>query len=119
MNTELDTFRIKKGKEERAKEWMRALIQRRQECIQTLPREKMAFETIFMSEKEGRLFLSWFSIQGEQADSVESSEYEIDKLHCHFWDECIDQTYQLEKFEHVLTLAGESVEQSIKLAAKG
>lgn len=118
MVTEFDTFRIKVGKEDRAKEWMRVLNQRKEECIRTLPREKMALETIFMSERDGRLFISWFSIQGDNAENVDTSDHEIDKLHCQFWDECIDQTYKLDKFEHVLTLADHNVAKSLTLAAK-
>ena len=90
MKTEFDTFRIKLGKETRAREWMQVLRDRKAECIQTLEREKMVLETIFMTEKHGRLYLSWFSIQGDNAESVESSEHEIDKLHGAFWDECVD-----------------------------
>jgi len=49
---------------------------------------------------------------------VDTSDHEIDKLHCQFWDECIDQTYTLDKFEHVLTLADHNVAKSLTLAAK-
>ncbi|CZF85936.1 hypothetical protein GMA8713_03969 [Grimontia marina] len=57
MVTEFETFRVKVGKEERAKEWMRTITERKADCIATLSREKMALETIFMTEKDGRLFL--------------------------------------------------------------
>lgn len=65
----------------------------------------MILETIFMTEKDGCLYLSWFSIQGDNADSVDSSEHEIDKLHCAFWDECIDQAFKLVTSKHVITFA--------------
>jgi len=34
MNTEFTIFRVKKGKEKRAKEWMRQLASRRAECVE-------------------------------------------------------------------------------------
>lgn len=113
MNTEFDTFRIKLGKEDRAKEWMQSLCERKAECIETLEREKMVLETIFMTEKDGRLYLSWFSIQGDAHESVDTSDYEIDKLHCAFWDECIDTTFKLDTFQHVVTFAPAQVQHVI------
>lgn len=113
MKTEFDTFRIKLGKETRAREWMQVLRDRKAECIQTLEREKMVLETIFMTEKDGRLYLSWFSIQGDNAESVESSEHEIDKLHGAFWDECVDKTFTLDTFEHVVTFAPERMQKAL------
>jgi len=118
MKTEFDTFRIKQGKEARAKEWMQLLVSRKSECIETLNREKMGFETIFMTEKDGRMYLSWFSVQGESGESVDHSELEIDKLHCEFWDECIDTSFELDKFEHVVTFVPAAVEAALLEATK-
>lgn len=115
MKTEFDTFRIKLGKEDRAKEWMQLLRDRKAECIQTLEREKMVLETIFMTEKDRRLYLSWFAIQGDEPELVEASEYEIDKLHNAFWDECIDTSFKLDSFEHVVTFAPPAVQQALSL----
>ena len=103
MNIEFTTFRVLLGKEERAKEWMQALTQRREECIATLAREKMGLESIFMYEKGQRLFLSWYSIQGDYPADLESSEHEIDQLHSQFWDECIDTSYRPDDHTHVVS----------------
>lgn len=91
------------GKEARAKEWMQLLTARREECMQTLVREKIALETVFMYEKDSRLFLSWYAIQGDNSADVESSEFAIDKLHCQFWDECIDTSYKPDDHTHVVS----------------
>jgi hypothetical protein len=47
MKTEFTTFRIKKGKEKLAEEWLEELKKRQDECVKTLEREKMLFESIF------------------------------------------------------------------------
>lgn len=116
MVTEFDTFRVKEGKEERAKEWMKIITERKADCIKALTREKMALETIFMTEKDGRLFLSWFSIQGDNPEEVDTSNHEIDRIHCEFWKECIDTTYELDKFEYVVTFSPDNVSSSLKIA---
>ena len=47
MNTEFTLFRVKQGKEARANEWMQKPKQRREECIATLKREAMLYESVF------------------------------------------------------------------------
>ena len=116
MVTEFDTFRVKAGKEEAAREWMNTITQRKAECIKTLAREKMALESVFLTEKGGRLYLSWFSIQGSNPEDVDTSEHEIDKIHCEFWEECIDTTYEQAKFKHVVTFAPTIVDHSLNEA---
>jgi len=113
MITEFNTFRINKGKEGKAKEWMKTLLERKDDCIKTLTREKMALEAIFMTEKNGYLYLSWFSIQGKDGASASTSEHEIDKIHRQFWHECIDITFEQDILEHVVTFAPDSVQYSI------
>jgi L-rhamnose mutarotase len=108
LQIEFTTFRIIDGKEEQAKEWMRVLTARRDECVATLAREKMALESIFMYEKESRLFLSWYSIQGDNPADVESSEHGIDNIHCQFWDECIDTLYKPDDHQHVVSFYSNS-----------
>mgnify|MGYP005806728873 FL=1 len=63
MKTEFTTFRVIKGKEPLAREWMNTLIDRKSECIETLNREKMVYESLFSFEEGGRMYLSWFSVQ--------------------------------------------------------
>ncbi len=88
--TEFISFPVKTGKEDRADLWLNTLIARQADCIETLDREAMHFESIFRTEINGRLHLSWFSFQGNTGSHVTSSTYEIDKVHIEFWRECID-----------------------------
>ena len=74
IKTEFTTFRVKEGMEETAEEWMNILTQRRSDCVETLEREKMHFETIFTTYREGRLFLSWFTVRSSDGKKAESSE---------------------------------------------
>ena len=113
MKTELTVFRVKPGKEGRANEWMDLLVERRQECIATLRREAMYVETIFRLESEGGTRLAWFSIQGDVHGDVDGSEHEIDRLHCAFFDECLERDPRPLDFAHVLTLLPPEVERTI------
>ena len=85
--TELMTFAVKPGKEERADEWMRTLVQRRAECVASLDREAMHFESIFKSVRNGRMWLSWLSVQGGCGAHVETSVLAVDAVHMDFWRE--------------------------------
>jgi hypothetical protein len=78
--TELMTFAVKIGKESRASEWMLALQSRQAECVEALEREAMHYESIFRSERDGRMYLSWFSVQGTEGAHVSTSPFEIEKL---------------------------------------
>lgn len=113
LKTELMTFAIKPGKEARADAWMQMLIDRRAECIATLDREKMHHECIFRSVRNGRVFLSWLSVQSEQAPHVRGSPHAIDQAHLAFWDECIDRDVPPEMFEHVVSFVPPEVERVI------
>ncbi len=55
IKTEFTTFPVIEGREGTAEEWMKILTQRRSECVATLEREKMHFEIIFKSYRDGRL----------------------------------------------------------------
>jgi hypothetical protein len=103
FRTEFTSFPIKRGKEVRAQEWMEALRQHHAECVKTLDRESMHFETIFRSVLNGVTYLSWFSIQGTAGAHVASSPFDVDKLHLEFWEECVDRTGSPLTFEHVLS----------------
>lgn len=94
MKVETTRFKIKKGKAHRIDEWMEILNKRKDECIQTLHREKMFVEAIFRESINGEDFLTWFSIQGKNGSDVKTSEHEIDKIHLEFWNECIDSNYR-------------------------
>ncbi len=100
--TELMTFAVVPGKEVRAQEWLQMLQARQSECVATLDREHMHFESIFRHEANGRQYLSWFSVQGAAGAHVASSEFEVDRLHMAFWKECIDDSVPPVKHQHVL-----------------
>jgi hypothetical protein len=111
--TELMTFAVKVGMEAKADEWMRVLVERKAECIATLDREKMHYECIFKSIRNGRLYLSWFSVQGTAGEHVRSSMNPIDKVHMDYWNECIDREVPPEKPVHVVSFVPASVEQAV------
>lgn len=54
----------------------------------------MYVENIFEEIDGETMYLYWFSIQGEGGIGVRDSVYEIDRLHVHFWQECINETDQ-------------------------
>ena len=91
---ELTRFRIKKGKEEKAQEWMNFLNEHHVDTVKTMAAEKMYVETVFSEKNEdGYTYFYWYSVQGENGQNVEESESYIDKKHIEYWDECIDSTY--------------------------
>jgi len=100
--TEFMTFAVALGKETRAEEWLQLLQAGQSECVATLDREHMHFESIFRHEANGRLYLSWLSVQGRSGEHVASSEFEIDKTHMAFWRECIDKSVPPQKLQHVV-----------------
>lgn len=92
MKTELSRFKIIKGKEEKAREWMDILNSRIDDARETLTREEMYVEAIFEDLIDGEMYLTWFTIQGEAGEHVSTSEHEIDKVHLQYWKECIDSS---------------------------
>ena len=93
MKVELSRFRIKSGKSERVDDWLNMLNSNISEAIQTLDREQMKLEIIFREMIDGADYLYWFSVQGEAAQSLETSPFEVDARHIEFWNECIDEDY--------------------------
>jgi hypothetical protein len=71
FQTEFTSFPIKRGKEARAQERMGALRQHHAECVKTLDRESMHFESIFRSVLNGITYLSWLSVQGTAGAHVD------------------------------------------------
>ena len=111
--TEFMTFAVVPGKETRAHEWLQLLQARQSECVATLDREHMHFESIFLHEAGGRLYLSWLSVQGQAGEHVASSEFDIDKLHMAFWKECIDRSVPPLKHQHVVNFVPAEVAAAI------
>lgn len=112
--TELVSFTVKVGLEGKADEWMRELVERKGECIETLDRERMHYESIFKSIRDGRMYLTWFAVQGVAGEHVRSSPYPIDELHRLCWAECIDRDVLPQKFDHVVSFVPRSVEQAVE-----
>jgi hypothetical protein len=111
--TEFTTYAVKLGKEARAEEWMQVLHQRQAECVDTLEREKMHFESIFKSFRNGRMYLSWFSVQSEDGAMLDGSPHDIDQLHKDYWKECIDDQIPAEDLEHVVSFVPASIQTII------
>ncbi|MCT3599976.1 DUF6176 family protein [Lactobacillus amylovorus] len=94
VRVELTRFRIRKGKEEKAQEWMDFLNSHHEDTVATMKNEKMYVESVFKEENaDGYTYFYWYSVQGENGQTVEQSDSYIDKKHIEYWDECIDETY--------------------------
>ena len=113
ITTKLISVAVKAGKESRASEWMDELLARQAECVNSLDREAMHYESIFRFRENGRLWLSWFSVQGSAGTSVESSLIAIDKIHVEFWNECVDRDVPRKIMEHVVSFVPASVHDEI------
>lgn len=113
MRVELKRFRIKRGKSDRVDEWMKTLNDRRNECLATLERERMYVEVIFRERTSEDEFLYWFSIQGEDAEPIQTSAHAIDRTHLEFWAECIDSEYGPRECDPQLVLLQKGVAQAI------
>lgn len=109
MLVELSRFKVKAGKSGQVDEWMAMLRERRDECIQTLAREQMKFEVIFREVIGDDEFLTWVTVQGESGEHVRTSEFEVDKLHIAFHEECIDHDYGMRDAQPMLVLLPDEV----------
>lgn len=109
--TRFVTFAVKRGMESQADEWIRVLTVRRAECVETLDREKMHFESIF----NGRTYLSWISLQGLRGEDVCSSPHPVDAFHMEMWDKCIDPEVAAERFEHLISFVPDSVWRAVEM----
>lgn len=89
MKVELSRYRVKDGKSDRVDEWMAMLNRRIDECIDSLEREKMKLEVIFRELLDGKEYVSWFSVQGEDSLPPDTS-LPIDEAHYAFADECLE-----------------------------
>ena len=109
---ELTRFRIKKGKEAKAQEWMAFLNEHHADTVATMAGEKMYVESVFKEENpDGYTYFYWYSVQGKGGNAVEGSESYIDKKHLEYWDECIDMDYKPVDMELEESLIAPSVEK--------
>ncbi|MDO5716617.1 MAG: DUF6176 family protein [Tissierellia bacterium] len=111
---QLSRFRVREGKEEKAKEWMEYLRNHLPAALETLEDENMYVETIFSEWVDGRFFLYWYSIQGRDGKPVEQSDHELDKVHISYWKECIDNEYGEASLQRELVLIPNKVQRSMK-----
>lgn len=111
--TEFVSFAIKPGMESDGEAWMRLLIERQPECVATLDGERMHYESIFRSVRDGRLHLSWFSVRSAGGRHVTVSSHEIDRLHVQYWERCVDRTVDREVFEHVVSFVPATVAAAV------
>ncbi|MGB4610147.1 MAG: DUF6176 family protein [Saccharofermentanales bacterium] len=96
MNIELSRFRVRDGKSDIVDKWLSFLNENMEDVLLTLDGEKMYVETIFREKSEDADYLYWYSIQGEDGIRVDQSDSWIDKKHLEYWDECIDENYQVD-----------------------
>ena len=113
MKVELTRIRIKDGMSSRVDEWFATLNARKAECIETLEREKMYVETIFREKIGDEEFLYWFSIQGENAESIATSPFPIDAIHKAFGDECVDRTVPRQDIEASVVMIAPEIAEKI------
>jgi len=93
VQIELTRFRVKPDKTAQVDAWMTTLNQRIADVRATLDREEMLVEVIFRETIDGHEYLSWFSIQGENGQPVETSPHDLDRVHLEFWRDCIDRDF--------------------------
>lgn len=117
MNIELSRFRVKAGKSQVVDMWMSFLNENMENVLLTLAGEKMYVETIFRERTGEAEYLYWYSIQGKNGARVEDSDSWIDKKHLEYWDECIDENYQVDMSmqvsmipHHIAKLMSDSIE---------
>lgn len=118
VQVELTRFRIKKGKEAKAQEWMDFLNNHLEDTIATMAGEKMYVESVFKEEADGYTYFYWYSVQGENGNAVEGSESYIDKKHIEYWDECIDNSYRPVDMKLEENLIAPAVQKIVNEASK-
>lgn len=114
MKVELSRFRVKKGKSQIVDEWLAFLNENMADTLLTLEDEKMYVESIHREFRDGKEYLYWYSVQGENGKTVFESESYIDKKHLEYWDECIDSDYSEEIIETKVILIADKVRASMK-----
>lgn len=109
MRVELTRFRVKPDKSDRVDAWMATLNARMDEVRATLEREQMLVEMIFRETIDGVEYLSWFSMQGESGEPVETSPHDLDRVHLEFWRDCIDPGFAPQEATPAVVMLPESI----------
>ena len=94
MKVELTRFQVTDGKSAVVDEWLKFLNDNMEDVLVTLEGEKMYVETIFREKTDGKEYLYWFSVQGDDGLNVEQSDHWVDQKHLEYWEECIDTSYK-------------------------
>lgn len=113
MLVELSRVRVKPGKSARVDEWLAMLNHNMDEVKQTLVREEMKVEVIFREIIGEDEFLYWFSVQGEQGEHVNTSPFEVDRLHIAFHEECIDHDYGMRDAQPQVIMIPDAIARAI------
>lgn len=114
MQIEMVRFRVRPGKEARAREWMDFLRAHPDAFRETLEPERMYVETIFSEAVDGVTYLAWYSVQGEGAAHVRESAHWLDEQHLAFWDECIDPDFPPQHLTTEVHMMPERVEAAMR-----
>lgn len=114
MKIELTRFRVRAGARARVDEWMRFLNENAPAVRETLEPEQMYVETIFSETVDGVDYLYWYSVQGEDGNTVEHSEHWLDAKHLEFWRACVDDAFGGEDLTPRAMMMPERVEESMK-----
>ncbi|HSM84129.1 MAG TPA: DUF6176 family protein [Nodosilinea sp.] len=113
MKVELTRFRVTPGQTSQVDAWMATLKARMDEVRATLEREQMLVEVIFRETIDGVEYLSWFSMQGENGEPVETSPYDLDRVHLEFWRDCIDPGYAPQDATPAVVMLPEAVARAM------
>lgn len=104
--------RIRPGMEAEVDRWMDKLRARRDECIATLDRERMAVELIYRERRPEGEALTWVVVHAPGGRPLEGSPFAIDEIHRSYVERCLDAD-SLETIEAELFLAPPEVEEAI------
>lgn len=110
---EMERFLVRRGQENAAREWIAYLRQHPEEFRETMVAERMQVETILSDELDGRLFLTWFSVQWPGGTSVQDSERELDRVHLEYWKRCIDRDWGPQTLRPEVAMFSEPVQRAM------
>lgn len=117
MKMELSRARLVDGKEARFDDWMQMLHDRYEECLATLPQERMAFEATFLNqEADGSWWMYHLQVMGEDSPGLILNN-DLDRAHEAFARETKHRGW--EELQPRLFLAPDIVREAMLRAARG
>lgn len=105
--------RVRDGLSPEVDRWMEMLRARREECVETLDRERMAVELIFRDRSDAGDYLTWIVIRGPDGASLATSPFSLDHDHRDFARRCLDESTTVE-IDAELMLAPPEVTSAIE-----